>query len=134
MVQVDSELYLPQWVLDKQARERVAVLMKRQNPESSYRHTVEQLAAMRPNQKVQGVVTVEPSPSDKDQNFLIVPSLGMLSKEEVTDIVGRIKEGGYGKGPEHRSKDVNWKRAWPNVVDYMAERRQAKAKGRTITW
>lgn len=127
-VDVESELYLPEWVLKTKAVERVKKLMEQDAPPAAVR-TMDSLRDMKPGDKVPGIVQVAPGLDDRHRDFLFVPSLGMLEKAEVEDLVGRVKEGGYGKGPEHKAPNKGeWKSIVGNFVDWLYEKRGNKRK------
>jgi hypothetical protein len=126
LVHETSTLYLPEWVLKAKAKERLARLMPK---DSATR--MAQVNQMRPNDKVPGVVAVEPT--GLGQNHLFVPSLGMLSAAEVQHLVGSVVEGGYGKGPERRSiSKGEWRSLVGRMVDYLVNVRIKKRTGRVV--
>ena len=124
-IEVDSPLYLPEWVLRAKAEERIKRLMA-MAPGADFSVTpMAQVEKMGPNDKVQGSVVVK-KPNTKD--YLIVPSLGCLSADEVKWLVGRVVEGGYGKGPTHYSEQINWKEQLGNMADQLIEQRKDAGK------
>ena len=138
MVRVDAEsdLWLPAHILLKKARDGAKAmtdeLMARQRPLVG-KMTIRQLDKLQSNDKVQGVVTI--APTKPKQPFLFIPSLGVLTKAEVVDIVGRIREGGYGKGPEFKApQGKEWETDVKNAVDDLVIKTEKKKKGRTGLW
>lgn len=128
-VDVESDLWLPEWVFKKTAAERVKILMDKQRASGT---PLDSVKAMRPEQKVPGVLVVEPQGRHRD--YLIIPSLGELEASEVTYIAGMIREGGYGKGPRHQIDDVKarWRQIVGDTVDYLVEKRKRKQAGRNL--
>lgn len=124
-VSVDSPLYLPEWVMRMKAEDRLKKLMA-MSPGADLSVTpMSRVEKMGPNDKVQGSVVVQ-KPNKKD--YLIVPSLGVLSADEVKWLVGRVIEGGYGKGPEHHSEHIDWKEQLGNLADQIIEQRKDAGK------
>ncbi len=123
MVQVDSDLYLPEWVMRERARRRLVQALKERFQPDDGSISPDALEHMRPNDKVPGIVKVW---KEDKQDFLIIPSLGVLTRDEVKDLVGRYTEGGYGKGPEHKSKYIDWNKV-RDFISEVAEHRRKRA-------
>jgi len=131
MVQVDAEsdFWLPQWVLQAKAKERARILMARQGP-TVRTVTDNELREMHPNDKVPGVYAVPPR-ADRQEAALIIPSAGMLSADHVRDLAGRVREGGYGKGPTFKTKHMSrrdWASMVGNLVDWLEQKRKDRNK------
>jgi hypothetical protein len=112
-VQYEDVLYLPDWLIRKRASERVKVLMQMVKPRDGSVET-EDVKALGPNDKVPGIVKVAPKGNER-RDFLFIPSMGMLSRDHVLDIIGMVKKGGYGKPPEHESESIS-KQDWHRTV------------------
>lgn len=122
-VDVESDLWLPDWVLRVKGQERIKMLRAKQGIREDT--TVSQLRQMRSNEKVQGAVVIK-----KKDDFLVIPALGGMTRDEVLHLIGCYTEGGYGKGPEHKSQSLDWPKAVKNTVDYLVETRKDAKVGR----
>lgn len=130
----EESLYLPEWLVRMRAKDRVKYLMNLDgNMPTTSMEEVNNLE--RGNDPVPGVVLVPPREGEK-HDYLILPSLGALSRDEVKDLVGMVKQGGYGKGPVHRSDSIDkqqWKVMVGNFVDKLVHIRQNKGKFKITT-
>lgn len=128
-VDVESDFWLPQWILRAKAKERVAALMARQGP-TVRTVTPAELREMKPNDKVPGVFVAAPRPGRQEAN-LIIPSDRILSADHVRDLAGMVREGGYGKGPTFKTKHMSkedWAKMVGNLVDWLEQRSKGKNK------
>jgi hypothetical protein len=122
-INVESDMYLPEWVLQAKAKGKLMEAMKERQEASPYKVSLSKLDNMRANDKVPGYVAVK-KPND---DYLVIPSLGALSADEVKYLVGMYTEGGYGIGPKKKNIGKNeWRDMVLNMADYLVEKRKGR--------
>lgn len=122
-VEVEHDMYLPEWVLQAKAKGKLMDAINARMEGRNVNPTVEQVNRMRPNDKVGGMITVNKGNDD----YLIIPSLGELSADEVKYLVGMYTEGGYGIGPKKRNiSKSDWRKVVLNMADYLSESRKGR--------
>jgi hypothetical protein len=129
-IEVEHDLYLPDWMMRLKAKERVAKMMAFQAPRAL--STSEQrLAEMKGNDLVPGAYIVPPGRGQRDA--LAIISNGEMTADAVRDLEGKVRWGGYGQKIYHKTDGLSkdqWKRTVLNFCDWLQQSSTAQAKGK----